>query len=337
MVATLPDRDTTRPSAGIRAVLYDADGSDREVEVGDISLDALKKHQLLWVDVQVDGEDGSRALLDPLGLEQSDLERATKAADRPRLDSFDDFFRLTLIGVDEAEDRPFQVHALVGENWVVTAHEPTFDLLASFNGPLKGETDLGELDGAVFLATLVNWLLNGYYHLVEHVEELIDELDEKLLAEDVEKEGEESLLAELVAARRRITRLRRVLAPHRDPFAILAQPDSNAFTPAESAATYQRLYERLEKAIDSLDNAREMLVGSFEILMTQTAQRTNDVVKVLTVVSVLLLPAIVIAGIMGMNFKVDLFNVPGLFWVTIAGMVALAIATLAVVRWRHWI
>lgn len=335
MVATVPEQERKLTAAeGVRAVLYDADGSDQEVEIDGLRPADLKAHQLMWVDVQTDGDGAVPEIWEWLGLEPADMERAVGPVDRPRLDAFDDFFRVSVIVVDAEEHRPFVLHALVGDNWVVTAHRPTFDLLTSFNGPLRGETNLGELDGAVFLATLLNWLLNGYYRLLEGLERQIDELDEKLLTKDVK---EDELLTQLVAVRRRITRLRRILAPHRDAFAILAQPDSNAFTPAESSATYQRLYARLEKAIESLDTAREMVLGSFEISMTRTAQRTNNVVKVLTVVSVLLLPAIVIAGIMGMNFKVRLFEVPALFWVTIAGMVALAAITLLVARARNWI
>jgi magnesium transporter len=335
VVATVPEEEQGLTSIeGVRAVLYDADGSDREVEIDGVRPADLKAHQLLWVDVEVDGNAAIPEIWEWLGLEPADMEKAVGPVDRPRLDAFDDFFRVSVIVVDAEEHRPFGLHALVGDNWVVTAHRPAVDLLASFNGPLRGETDLGEMDGAVFLATLLNWLLNGYYRLLEELEGQIDELDEKLLTKDVK---EDELLTQLVGVRRRITRLRRILAPHRDAFAILAQPDSNAFTPAESSATYQRLYARLEKAIESLDTAREMVLGSFEIFMTRTAQHTNNVVKALTVVSVLLLPAIVIAGIMGMNFKVRLFEIPALFWVTVAGMVALAVTTLVVARWRDWI
>jgi magnesium transporter len=335
VVATVPEQERRLTSTeGVRAVLYDADGTDREVEIDGLRPADLKAHQLLWVDVEADGDDAIPEIWEWLGLEPDDMERAVGPVDRPRLDAFDDFFRVTVIVVDAEEHRPFGLHALVGDNWVVTAHPPTFDLLGSFNGPLRGETDLGELDGAVFLATLLNWLLNGYFRLLEELEGQIDSLDEKLLTKDVK---EDELLTQLVAVRRRITRLRRILAPHRDAFAILAQPDSNAFTPAESSATYQRLYARLEKAIESLDTAREMVLGSFEIFMTRTAQHTNNVVKALTVVSVLLLPAIVVAGIMGMNFRVGLFENPALFWVTIVGMAMLAVTTLVVARWRNWI
>ncbi len=71
--------------------------------------------------------------------------------------------------------------------------------------------------------------------------------------------------------------------------------------------------------------------------MTQTAQRTNDVMRVLTIVNVILLPAVVLAGIMGMNFKVAFFENTNLFWIVIAAMVVIAAGSLVLARWRQWL
>ncbi len=97
------------------------------------------------------------------------------------------------------------------------------------------------------------------------------------------------------------------------------------------------LEARLERAIEAVENARELLVGSFEIVMTRNGQRTNDIVRVLTVVSVTLLPAGVIAGIFGMNFKADLFDVPGLFWPMVGAIVVLCVVILVGARARGWL
>ncbi len=321
----------------LRAFLYDAAGSDREVELGDVALDKLGKRELLWVDASASDEDTPNELWTKLGFDEGTVQRAMRPSERPSIEAFDSFFRVSLVVVNE-HDRSYQpvgLRALAGDNWIVTIHPPEFDLVESFNEPLKGETALGEMDGPRFLATLLNWLLNGYFHVVDELEEQVDQLDEKLLTKELE---EEELMAELLQSRRRITRLRRTLGPHRDVISMLAQPDSKLFTDSDhSAESYQRLHDRLETAMEAIDDVREMLIGSFDVFMTQTAQRTNDVMKVLTVVSVLLLPAVVVAGVMGMNFKVGLFTHPDLFWVTIVGMGLLALVTLAIARWRDWI
>ena len=75
----------------------------------------------------------------------------------------------------------------------------------------------------------------------------------------------------------------------------------------------------------------------YRVYATLTAQRTNDIMRVLTWTSVILLPGVVLAGIMGMNFKVGLFENPNLFWVVIGFMVLTAVVTLLVARWRGWL
>ncbi|MGH9195804.1 MAG: CorA family divalent cation transporter, partial [Acidimicrobiia bacterium] len=89
--------------------------------------------------------------------------------------------------------------------------------------------------------------------------------------------------------------------------------------------------------LDAVDKTREMVVGSFDIFMTQTSQATNEIMKRLTLVSVLLLPAVVVAGIMGMNFEIGLFELPWMFWVTVVAMALLAVVTMIVARRRRWI
>jgi Mg2+ and Co2+ transporter CorA len=80
-----------------------------------------------------------------------------------------------------------------------------------------------------------------------------------------------------------------------------------------------------------------MLIGTFDVHMTRTAQRTNDVMKILTLASVILLPSVVLAGVMGMNFQVPLFDNPNLFWVVVAVMAVMALVTLVIARWRRWL
>lgn len=80
-----------------------------------------------------------------------------------------------------------------------------------------------------------------------------------------------------------------------------------------------------------------MLIGTFDVHMTRTAQRTNDTMKVLTLASVVLLPSVVVAGIMGMNFKVPIFDNSVLFFGVIGFMILMAVVTLVVARWRGWL
>ena len=69
-------------------------------------------------------------------------------------------------------------------------------------------------------------------------------------------------------------------------------------------------------------DARASVVSSFDVLIARTGHTTNEIMKVLTLASVILLPGTLVAGVLGMNFKVPLFTHPELFWVVVALIVA---------------
>lgn len=71
--------------------------------------------------------------------------------------------------------------------------------------------------------------------------------------------------------------------------------------------------------------------------MGRVSQRANDVMKTLTLLSAVLLPAVVLAGIMGMNFAMPFFEDTGNFVIVIGAMVAMAVVIFGAARWRGWI
>jgi Mg2+ and Co2+ transporter CorA len=71
--------------------------------------------------------------------------------------------------------------------------------------------------------------------------------------------------------------------------------------------------------------------------MGRVSQRANDVMRTLTLLSAILLPAVVLAGIMGMNFKLAFFDDPTNFFYVLVGMGLMAVLILLVARWRHWL
>ena len=71
--------------------------------------------------------------------------------------------------------------------------------------------------------------------------------------------------------------------------------------------------------------------------MARAAKDANDVMKVLTLVSAVFLPAVVLAGVMGMNFQLSFFETPENFFIVIAAMICLAVALLAIAVRRGWV
>ena len=94
---------------------------------------------------------------------------------------------------------------------------------------------------------------------------------------------------------------------------------------------------RGQSTVQEARDAREAIVGSFDVLIARGGHRTNEIMKVLTLTSVILLPGALLAGVMGMNFKVGLFDNATLFWVVLAVIVAIAPVTIGFAKRRSWI
>ena len=82
---------------------------------------------------------------------------------------------------------------------------------------------------------------------------------------------------------------------------------------------------------------RDLLLGSFDILMARTGQRSNRAIQTLTVLSAMFLPAAVLAGVMGMNFDLPIFDDGRAFMIVVGVMIGVALAILSVARVKRWI
>jgi Mg2+ and Co2+ transporter CorA len=189
-------------------------------------------------------------------------------------------------------------------------------------------TQVGRLDTATMTSALVDAILNGYLELVEDLERRIDEL----VGAALHARRPTVVLEELAALRGRSAALRRALAPHRRVFAALARPDVALHEAL--GRPWPGLLDRLDTTLAAIETARELLLGTHDLLMTRVAQRTDETVKVLTLVSVALMPAALISSILGMNFSLPFFEDSANFWVSLMGMVVLIGGTVTLVIFR---
>jgi Mg2+ and Co2+ transporter CorA len=325
--------------SALRCTLFDADGTDQAVELSKGVVKSVRENQLLWIELQQRDEKGISVLREGVDLhdEQATLLASEKAT--VQLLRYPERVHLRLLAVHDPEEpdkrrqtvaTPTPIDVIVAPNVVITAHEGEVPAFERFHDEVRGDSAFGALDAAGFLTMLVDAVLDSYLEMVEAIERRVDTLDEAAL-----RPGEsEPFLREVVLLRRRVALLRRALAPHRWTFAPLARPD---FELEGLGRPWPGIVDRLERTVDSVENARELLIGTFDVYMASSAQRTNEVMKTLTILSAVLLPAVVFAGVMGMNFRIGFFDNPQNFFVAVGGMAVMAIVVLGVARWRGWI
>ncbi|HET7082698.1 MAG TPA: CorA family divalent cation transporter [Candidatus Limnocylindria bacterium] len=318
---------------GIRARLYDAKGEDSDVELTAGAVEALTDDNLLWVDVEEPTAADLDALVESFHFPEPVMTALAAPGDKARLVRTPDAILLSVLSVEERGDRPepVAVDVVAGRNAVVTVHAQPVSALGEFEAHIGDEGTLGRLDAGSFMGALVDTMLGSFRREVEEIEEQVDRLDEVALRGN----DPAHFLERVVALRRRAATLRRILVPQRETFGPLARPDFELHD--DLGRPWPGLVDRLEKTIVGVERARELLVGSSDVYLGRLGQRANEVMKALTILSAVLLPAVVLAGVMGMNFKLEFFDDPSRFWLVVGAMLGFAALLLGVARLRKWI
>lgn len=329
---------TSPPGARVRARLFDADRTDRRLSWDELLRTKPGKRQLLWVDVSGRLEDAEATVL----AERFELDPPTRRAlqrpdDNPSVSLHRTYLHIR-IAADPNDNDPLRavwLDLIAGSNVIVSQHDRPIPFLDDVDARIQRDTTLGILSAPAFFAAIVDAAITSYHRAVDEIEEDVDRLD----ADSLRGDARDALLGELVRCRRRIARLRRLLADHRAVFAALSSPDVATFVAdADTSAVLNGLNGRFEGAIGAVEDSREALLGSFDVFMSRTAQRTNEVMKVLTLATVLLLPGSMIAGLLGMNVIVPLNkDDPLSFWIVVAAIAVLAVGIVAVARARRWL
>jgi magnesium transporter len=320
----------------VKAILFDREQVDHLDDLPQRP-DRLNGSKLLWVDVDRGSGESAEKITSVFELDDETCERLASSSGRAHFHDYGRYMHMTTYSPSEEEDEDEDLIALecvVGKNWVITAHDRPIPVLEEFSDRVAGSGDTGVLDGPAFLATLLEWVLGAYSQAFERVEERLEEFD----VHAMRGEGEpEDAIERLVAARREVGVMRRALAAHRSALTALTHPELEALGSDASGERFESLLRRFEATVQEARDARESIVGSFDVLIARTGHRTNSIMKVLTLTSVILLPGALLAGLMGMNFKLEFFELTWPFYVVIALIAAIAFVTLTIAKLRDWI
>lgn len=322
---------------GICITLYRATGST-QIPLEDLASLHLADDELLWVDACGGEEEYLRSVWDALGLKGNSLAGCQDSTN-PRLEKFAGSFMAKVVAIVGSQGLDFHgavLTILAGPNFVVTHHEEPISFLSDMKDRHpEASCDIGCLGEASFVAALLDWHLSTYFAACAKFEIEIERLESRILSD---QPPGRSALPQLCALRGAASRLRRMLAPHRIVFDGLSRadfvPDGN-----EDVARHLRdLDDRFERAMDVVENARDLVVGSFQLFSTQTELQTNERMKLLTFVTVVTGLLAVIAGALGMNFEANFFGAKTLgFWLAVLLMASLGIAAVAIGKRRGWL
>ena len=168
------------------AILFDRDQVEHLDDISDRPR-RLRGSKLLWVDLDRSSEDGLSEVAEAFGLDDETRARLADSRDRAVLRDYGRYLRITTYApTDDEECRLIALECVVGENWVVTAHDEPIAVLEEFATRVSGSGDTGSLDGPGFLAALLEWVLGSYSTAFDRIEQRLEQFDIQAMRGDAD-------------------------------------------------------------------------------------------------------------------------------------------------------
>ena len=272
-----------------------------------------------WLELLGPDELTLKRLGERLKLHRLAVEDALHLDQRPKVEEYPEHLFLvvqgfTQMGPDICQIQLHEMHFFLGTDWILSVHEQPHPAIEAAAKRVAEEpsTSLGR--GPDFVAYLVtDMMVDLHFPMVDAIGDAVDALEDRVF---VSPDREQ--LERMFQLRKLLTTLRRVLSPQRDVVGLLSRSGVR-FIQDRTTLYFRDVVDHLFRLYEQLDNQREVLTSVKDVYLSMVAQRTNDIIKQLTIMSALFLPLTFIVGFFGQNF--DALNRPSLFWLMIGLLV----------------
>ncbi|MEH7336402.1 magnesium/cobalt transporter CorA [Neobacillus drentensis] len=281
--------------------------SNTLVKLDSIDKLTLPKYKRFWVDFNEPTDDEIKHLSETFNFHPLAIEDCINTTlQRPKLDYYDEYtFFITHIVREEREEiTKEELEFFVGENYIVTFHlKPSIEVSQVVNR-ITTLTNLDKFTNTHVFYEILDKIVDNYFPIIYKIEDKLDEIEDNTLNKPMN-----NLLKELFETRYMLLNLTHTVNPMRDLLyrMLNSQHLKNLITRKEY---YSDIYDHLLKLSEMLMANREITADIRDNYLSLNSHQTNNVMKVLTIMTSIFAPLTLIAGIFGMNFK----NMPELDW-----------------------
>ena len=293
---------------------------------------------VIWVDMESPTAADEQVLLDVFHFHPLTVEDCRENRHYPKVEEFPGYIYFIVHGVraDTSPDRfiTIELDGFLGPNYVITYHH---DMFRSINNvkQLLGTSPIACQRGPAFLLhQILDQVVDFYSPVLEDFDQRIDQLEDSIFTL---KRPNNEILAEIMDLKRSVLRLRRISTKQMD---ILMRMSRGEFRliPEDMRPFYRDVYDHIVRVTDLAESYRDLIGGSLEAYLSVVSNRMNEIMKVLTIFSAIMLPLTFIAGVYGMNFD----NMPELhsrfgYFGALVVMFVIAVVMLIFFWRRGWI
>lgn len=252
---------------------------------------------MAWYQLETKNDSELDQLASRFNLHPVHVEDCRTHEGRIKVDMMPDYLFVTLkpLHIVDGEIAESPLHAFVGRDFCITVADlECTPVREAMERAWRAGT---ETPPSKILYLIFDTVVDAYFTTIDHLDDRID-----LIEDDVLETPSPEILQKIFEYKRQLIDLRRIIVATRD-IGMHLQRDSGNLVDADLYPFYRDVYDHLLRLADTIDTLRDLLNNTLDVYLSSVANRTNQVMKVLTVLSTIALPALVISGFYGMNLK----------------------------------
>lgn len=312
-MATIADAILIKPDTGsdrrFKVIYRDSAGTIRfDLPVEHIGAALADAEGTLWVDVH-----------DPVGIPNESVDTLFRAVFRfhplaiedalndthvPKVDDWSTYLFIVFSTIDfDPGTDSLQLHELdlfLGKNYVVTYHREAMPVLSQLRANIERDPITRLRHGPASLVYhILDSIVAEYLPTIEHLDDAIDAAQDEVFGKPTTR-----TLQAIFRVKRSALRLHRALSPQREVLNRLARDEYDPIS-ADERVYFRDVYDQLVRIHDISESLRDLIAGALDTYLSAISNRTNDIMKTLTLVTVMFLPISFITSFFGMNFFAD--------------------------------
>jgi magnesium transporter len=273
----------------------------------------LENWNVVWININGLGDlHAIRGLGEMFGLHRLTLEDIVNVHQRPKVEQYKDYLLIVLQEAVEGEEIDTdQVSMILGSNYVLTFQECKQDGFKPVRERIREGKGFTRHSGSGYLCyALIDCVIDNYFPVIERFSERLEKLEQAVISKQID-DG----VMQTYSARRDLIVLRRAIWPLREAVSSLIRDPSKLFSP-EIHLYLRDCYDHTVQLLDLIETHRELASDLIAVNLSMVSNRTNDVMKVLTLIATIFMPLTFISGLYGMNFHPESspYNMPELNW-----------------------
>ena len=293
---------------------------------------------VIWVDMESPTEADEQVLLDVFNFHPLTVEDCRENRHYPKIEEFPGYLYFIVHGVraDTSPDRfnTIELDGFLGRNYVITYHHDTFRSINNVKQLLRTSPVSCRRGPAFLLHQILDQVVDYYSPVLDDFDNRIDELEQEIFGS---KRPNNQILAQIQDLKRGVLRLRRISTKQMDILLRMSRGEF-ALIPEEMRPFYRDVFDHLVRVVDLSESYRDLISSSLEAYLSVVSNRMNEIMKVLTIFSAIMLPLTFIAGVYGMNFdNMPELHTPYGYYGTLILMFVVAIGMLIFFWRRGWL